>query len=193
MIHRTELPNFRGILEKVIGARPIIGRVESLKFFRDRFIKQGWEDTAFQPWVKSQHPFMGKRTLLNSNSLMNSLKVQEETASRVVIINDKEYAEPNNEGATITVTERMKKYFWRQYSIHSGNVSRFKNGNIQRDKENKKTNAKAEFCRKMAMKPLGSKIKIPSRRFMGNSKKMMGNMESVLIKYIDRNFKNIQL
>lgn len=191
MKHECKVPNFKGMLEKLPRARRIIGRVESLKFFRDRFIKQGWEDSAFQPWQKSKHPFMGKRTMLNSNSLMNSLKVQEETDSRVVIINDKEYAATHNNGAVITVTAQMKKYFWWQYKIHSGNVSRFKNGNIQRNKENKKTNAKAEYCKAMALKPVGSKIKIPQRQFMGNSKKLMENMDKALIIYIDREFGNL--
>lgn len=55
------------------------------------------------------------------------------------------YAAIHNEGGTITVTERMKKYFWAMF---------------------KKT--KLPSFKRMALMKVGSKIKIPKRQFIGD-------------------------
>ena len=55
------------------------------------------------------------------------------------------YAAIHNEGGTITVTERMKKYFWAMF---------------------KKT--KLPSWKRMALMKVGSKIKIPKRHFIGD-------------------------
>ena len=191
MKHKLEVPNFNGLAKKVLRARKVIGRVESKKHFKDSFIKQGFNDSGFQPWQKSKHPFMGKRTLLNKNSLMNSIKCTTETIRKVVVESDNPHAETHNNGAIITVTERMKNYFWWQYKIHSGHIQRYKNGNLYRGKANQNTNDKAQFCKAMALKPVGSKIKIPKRQFMGNSKNMMSKMDAVLLDYAEREFKKL--
>lgn len=191
MKHAIKVPNFMGLTKKVLHSRMVIGRVESLKHFKDSFIKQGFNDSGFQPWKKSRHPFMGKRTLLNTNSLMNSIECTSQSVKRVLVETKKSYAETHNNGATITVTERMKKYFWWQYRIHSERVQRTKKGNVYKGKANQSTNSKAEFCKAMALRKVGSKIKIPKRQFMGNSKNMMGKMDSALLDYAKREFNKL--
>ena len=183
MKNKFDVPDFKALGKIAVKSMPVIGRVESLKFFKDRFIYQGWEDSSFQPWPKAKNPFAGKKALM---SLRDSFNCKEETSKRVVIENTKSFASTHNDGALITVTEKMKKYFWWQYSIHAGSVQYHGNGNMYRGKENSNMNAKAKFCRAMALKPVGSKIKIPKRKFMGNSKKLMNNMEYTITNYIDR-------
>jgi hypothetical protein len=80
----------------------------------------------------------------------------------------------------------MKKYFWWQYRIHSKSVRKTKSGRVAKGAANQSNNAKANFCKAMALKPVGSKIKIPQRKFMGNSRNMMRVMDSVLIDFIKR-------
>jgi phage gpG-like protein len=60
------------------------------------------------------------------------------------------YAEIHNEGGEITVTAKMKKYFWAMY-MREG-----------------KTGIEAEQYKAMALKPVGSKMKIEERRFIGD-------------------------
>lgn len=60
------------------------------------------------------------------------------------------YAEIHNEGGEITVTPKMKKYFWAMY-MREG-----------------KTGIEAEQYKAMALKSVGSKMKIEERRFIGD-------------------------
>ncbi|MCT4586666.1 MAG: hypothetical protein N4A71_02475 [Carboxylicivirga sp.] len=186
MKHKNKVPDFMGLAQAVLKARPAIGRVEAMKWFKDSFILQGFNDNAHQPWIKTKSPLMGKRTLLNTNALMNGLRVAEENQKRVIIVNGMEYAGIHNEGGFTIVTEKMKKYFWWQYRIHSKSVRKTKSGRVAKGAANQSNNAKANFCKAMALKPVGSKIKIPQRKFMGNSRNMMRVMDSVLIDFIKR-------
>ncbi len=67
----------------------------------------------------------------------------------------------HNAGGTITVTGRMKRYFWAMF---------------------KKTND--EFYKGMALKKQGSKIRIPQRQFIGHHQQT----DRIIRKIIDYNF-----
>ncbi len=133
---------------------------ESVKFFKESFVKGGFSDKSFNPWKKSNTPLSGKRTLYKSGKLMQSIRKTEESESRVVVVADAEHAEIHNNGGIITVTNQMKKFFWAKH--------------IELKKRNKK---KAYFCKYMALKKVGSKIKIDQRQFIGESKTMMDLFE----------------
>jgi len=72
----------------------------------------------------------------------------------------------------------MKKYFWAKFYELSGKVTVNKQGAVSLNKSNKAIGVKAMFCRRMALMPVGSKIKIPKRQFMGNSKTLMTDFDS---------------
>jgi phage gpG-like protein len=138
---------------------------EAEKFFKDSFVKGGWSDTSFTAWKPSSTPMAGYRTLFKSGKLMRSIRRKEETLQRIVLENDLEYSEIHNEGGVITVTPQMKKFFWAKYYEFGG-------------KKKGKNNAKSDFCKYMALKKAGSKIKIPKRQFMGESRTMMNIFET---------------
>lgn len=91
--------------------------------------------------------------LSGSNTLMSSVDYivgPGRVTLRTVLV----YAPIHNDGGEITVTKKMKSYFWAKYHEAGGQSQ----GNISKE---------AEFWRNMALKKVGSAIKIPQRQFMG--------------------------
>ncbi len=150
---------------------------ESVKFFKDSFVNGGFTDEAFKAWTQTNNPLVGKRTMYQSGKLMRSIKKQSATMQRVVVIADSDYADIQNNGGYIVVTEQMKKYFWAKYYEFVGGVTTNKRGAVSLNKKNVSLGKKAKFCKAMALKPVGSKIKIPQHQFMGNSKTLMKNFD----------------
>jgi phage gpG-like protein len=151
--------------------------VESVKFFKNSFVKGGFTDTSFTEWAGKQSPIGGKKIMYNTGALMQSIQKTEESTQRVVISSDTVYSEIHNDGGTITVTAQMKKYWWAQYIKFSGKTKTTKGGKQSKSKDNQRTNAKAEFCKRMALMKIGSKIKIPQRQFMGESQTLMNELD----------------
>ena len=90
--------------------------------------------------------------LSGSNHLMMNTDYQP-LPGRVIIRNSEVYAATHNDGEDITVTERMKRFFWAKH---------------MEDKERMGANSpEAEFWKRMALKKPGSKISIPQRHFLG--------------------------
>ena len=91
--------------------------------------------------------------LSGSNTLMSSVDYivgPGRVTLRTVLV----YAPIHNDGGEITVTKKMKGYFWGRYYEAGGHNK----GNMSKE---------AEFWRNMAVKKVGSTIKIPQRQFMG--------------------------
>lgn len=61
------------------------------------------------------------------------------------------YASIHNEGGTLTVTTRMKKYFWAKYRQATGSLSTTKTGKVSRSKRNLRLSAMAQFYKAMAL------------------------------------------
>lgn len=159
MSSNTPIPNFNKMGKELKKNAARYAASESVKFFKESFVKGGFTDTSFQKWPKSKSPMAGKRTMQNTLKLMRSIKKKSVTMSRVIVMAESEYADLHNNGGTITVTLQMKKYFWAKYYEYN------------------KKGTKAEFCKAMALRKVGSKIKIPKRQFMGNSKVMMRDFD----------------
>lgn len=71
------------------------------------------------------------------------------------------YASIHNEGGELTITTKMKKYFWAKHI----------------EAKNTKNIIEAEQFKAMALKPIGSKIIIPKRQFIGNHPKVKEAVE----------------
>ena len=113
-----QTPNFESIAREIFkNISPKVAQ-KARAFFLQSFIKQGFTDTSFIPWVKRVDAFPHK-TLQQSLTLKNSLRIAEQSPERVVISAGEKlnYAAIHNEGGTITVrvTEKMRKYFWAMY------------------------------------------------------------------------------
>ena len=112
---------------------------------------RNFERKAFftKKWSKTK--FFNRRgsILMRSGNLRSSIQNRLGNNS-ISWTSSRPYASLQNEGAEITVTRKMQKYFWAMY-IREG-----------------KTGIEAEQFKAMAMKKVGSKITIPERRFIGD-------------------------
>lgn len=204
MAQKNKIPDFRLTAKKIIKERPRMVAVESQKFFKDSFVRGGFTDTSFQAWAKRISPFGGKKILIgkdNTMNLMQSIRVLEENEKRVRVGSELGYSEIHNDGGSITVTAKMKKYWWAMYCEILGipkkaknkkadwnnktSLSKKKNGNYASTVQNKAINAKAEYCKRMALMRVGSKIKMPKRQYIGESKTMLMQFEEWFYDQID--------
>ena len=178
MNNPNKVPDFVKIARELKEKAHRYAGSESVKFFKESFVKEGFTDASFVPWKKTTNPMAGKRTMYNKGTLMQSVRKIEETEKRVVVESDTAYSEINNNGGTVTVTAKMKRYFWARYYELSGKVKTNKNGKQSTSKASTKANKKAEFFKALALMKVGSKIKIPKRQFMGDSRTMINQFDT---------------
>jgi phage gpG-like protein len=190
MDNKNKIPDFSAMGIDLIKNAARYAASESVKTFKESFVNQGFSDTSFVPWHKSLNPFAGKRTLYKSGTLMQSIRKVEETIKRIVVESDTDYSEIHNSGGTITVTAQMKKFWWAKYYELSGKVKTTTKGKMSRSQSNLKTNDKAEFCKRMALMKVGTKIKIPKDQFMGNSQIMMNGFDAWYKGQLEISFKH---
>lgn len=166
-------PDFRKIAEEVMKDLPKKAGEKALQFFLASFIKQGFTDTSFIPWVKRKDDLTHK--LLNqSYALKASGKIDKADLTEVNISFGEglNYAAIHNEGGTITVkvSAKMKRYFWYMY---------------------KKT--EDEKWKWMALtKNETLTIKIPKRQYIGESETLMNNLDKMFIDRIKQYFNSLK-
>lgn len=168
-------------------------RTEALEEFdrnfeREAFFNQKWARRKF-------NDDKSRGLLIRTGNLRRSITGRVTDRDSVVIETTEPYARIHNEGGIITVTRKMKKYFWYRYQTVTGgkaadgfsnNLQRKKNGAPRNNKRNRALTEEAEFYRRMAMKKAGSKITIPKRQFIGNHP----DLEKLLKEIFYNNAKN---
>ena len=189
MDNTNKVPDFSAMAKDLTANAQRYAGSESVKFFKESFVKEGFTDTSFTAWKKTSNPMAGKRTMYRTGTLMQSVRKVEQNKQRIVVESDTEYSELHNNGGTITVTAQMKRFFWAKYYELSGKRKQTSSGKASRSKYNVKTSAKAEFCKRMALMKVGTKIKIPQRQFMGNSQTMMTQFDTWYKGQVDISFK----
>jgi phage gpG-like protein len=148
-------------------------------FERKAFFDRAWKPTKFSNsrgslLVRSGALRRGNRSYLNKNTIRFE--------------NTQAYAALHNEGGEITVTTKMKKFFWFMHFKAGGAVSKTvvgKDGKrhlfisseskekMQRQANsnstrNKMLNEEAAMWKMLALKKVGSKIKMQKRQFIGH-------------------------
>lgn len=143
---------------------------------------QNFERKAFfaEKWKRKRSN--DKPLLMNTGSLRRSIKSNIKDNS-IVFYSDLPYAGIHNEGGTITVTRKMKGYFWIKYKEATGGFTYTRKGEQRNNKANRTLTSEAEFFRAMALKKVGSKIIIPRRQFVGTSPEV----EQLVLKIIEDN------
>ncbi|MCM1380122.1 MAG: phage virion morphogenesis protein [Prevotella sp.] len=119
-----------------------------LNFERKGFFSDKWKLRSF--------PTRRGSLLAVSNKLRGGIK-SEVVSDGVRFSSAVPYATAHNEGARITVTPRMKKYFWHQYMT-----------------------TKDEAWKFMALKKVGSIIDLPQRQFIGDGPETAQLIENVI-------------
>ena len=86
----------------------------------------------------------------------------------VIFTSSEPYAAIHNYGGTITVTEKMKKFFWAKYK-----------------------QTKQERYKHLALMKTGTKIKMPQRQFIGNSPEVTKAVEDIVRSAMDAEMKKV--
>lgn len=182
MRQQNKPPNFAEIALKIKKGRPRVVAIEAAKFFKDCFVKGGFTDESFDKWAEGTSPLRGKKTLIgyrNTMNLMQSIRTLEESENRVRTGTQLVYSEIHNDGGIITVTKKMKAFWWAKYYEFAG-------ANRKTATAQARVNAKAEFCRGMAMMKVGKKIKIPKRQYIGESKTLFKTLDEWFQSIVDQ-------
>lgn len=167
------VPDFKKIAENAMKDLPKKASEQARNFFMASFIKEGFTDTSFIPWVKRKDDLTHK-LLSQSYALKNSVKITKANFENIEITAGEglNYAAMHNEGGKITVrvTPKMRKFFWAMF---------YKTG--------------VEKWKFLAMtKKTKFIIKIPKRQFIGNSQTLMNNLDQMFINQIYNYFKNLK-
>lgn len=165
-------------------------RVDLKEEFDLNFERQAFFNEA---WQRRRSPTRsGRAILIGKGSLRRSIR-SKTTGESITFYTDSPYAEIHNEGGEITVTDKMKRFFWAKYYSTVGSFGRKKNGERRNDKRNMQLSNEAEFWKHMALMKVGKTIKIPRRQFLGYSpeieKLVREIIEENLADYFNHDFK----
>ncbi|WP_313214225.1 phage virion morphogenesis protein [Soonwooa sp.] len=156
-------PDFKKIAEEVLKDLPKNAGEKARTFFLSSFTKEGFTDTSFIPWPKRKDD-LSHKILSQSYQLKDSIKITKMDMQSVEITAGEglKYAAIHNDGGTIvvTVTEKMRKYFWYMYK--------------------KTEDEKWKFMALTKNEKLS--IKIPQRQFIGESYELSNRLDQMFIK-----------
>lgn len=103
--------------------------------------------------------------LLRNGDLRRSITAIEEV-NKVRWNSSLPYAKIHNQGGTITVTAKMKNFFWAMYYKNAEAITFNKKG-AAKNKRNEKLAAEAAKWKAMALMKIGATMKIEQRQFIG--------------------------
>ena len=155
----------------------IVGRMAK-DHYQDNFRKGGFVNNGLQKWPVTKRQRSGSSSasasygplLSGRNHLFGSIKYVP-ADYRVKVANEVPYAPIHNEGGTVnpTVTPRMRRFAWAMYYKATGKKKGKKKANSSGTAEN----AAGGFWKALALtKKPKLTVKIPQRRFLGESKEL---------------------
>ena len=164
-------------------------RVEATEMFDKNFQREAFFN---EKWARRKFNDDNTRNILTGTGALRKSILSQVEGNRIIFETTLPYASIHNEGGTITVTVGMKKHFWKMYlqivgskKPKNGNqpfsevFQRTKKGKLRNNKKNRTLNAAAEFYKAMALKPIGSKIVIPKRQFIGNHPELEAAIQEI--------------
>ena len=175
-------------------------RVELNDEFDRNFERKAFFNTAWKPATKNSIGSLMMRTgALRKSIFGENTPIAEISGTSIKWSSSLPYADIHNSGGTITVTPKMKGFFWYRYKLATGSMQTTKKGKQRSNKFNRALSAEAEFWKAMALKAVGSQIIIPKRQFIGDHTLANKAIEEVTTewfnddvkKHIDIGFNNL--
>ena len=154
---------------------------------------QNFERQAFfsEAWQRRRSPLRpGGHILVDTGDLRRSIR-SEIRDSSIVFLTDHPAAAIHNEGGEIVVTEKMKRFFWYKYYSATGSFGRKKDGSRRNDKRTLQLSDEADFWKAMALMRVGSKIRIPQRKFLGTSPEVETAVRQIIEENLTEYINNI--
>lgn len=161
-----KLKNYNSEKPKLMKAIGIAAR----DHFKLNFKKEGFADGGVKKWSKRKFEFPGKQraVLTGRGNLRDSISYNA-NFKQVTISNNKKYAKLHNEGGEITVTPKMRSFFWAMYYEATG----------------RKKADEAQIWKNLALKK-GNTMKVEKRQFMGHSKELTRKIDKMIKELIKR-------
>lgn len=131
--------------------------------FDRNFERKAFFNTA---WKSAKRNTIG--SLLNRTSALRKSMRAEISGNNINFTSSEPYANIHNSGGQITITAKMRKFFWYKYKIATGSMQTTNKGRLRNNARNRTLSSDAEFWKAMALKPVGSVIVIPKRQFIGD-------------------------
>ena len=139
-------------------------------------------------WANTKHPNNRGSLMLRTGNLRRSLLNPRVQNMSITWSSSMPYAALHNEGGTITVTAKMKKFFWAMFYKNNGAImmKRDRSGNVveRNTARNRRLSGEAGKWKAMALMKIGTKIKIEQRQFIGHHP----NIDQMVQTILDRNF-----
>lgn len=154
---------------------------------------RNFERQAFfsEAWQRRRSPLRpGGHILVDTGDLRRSIR-SEIREDSIVFKSDLPYAAIHNEGGEISVTAKMKRYFWHKYYAATGTFGRRKDGSLRQDKKNRQLTSEADFWKAMALMKVGATIKIPQRKFLGSSPEVEAAVREIIEENLTEYINNI--
>ncbi len=119
------------------------------------------------PWAPVKRDFGKGSLMIRTGDLRRSIQ-SNIVGNKITFTSSLPYASIHNEGGSITVTPKMKRYFWAKYYEASGSITTKKNGQASSSKRNVALSEEAAYWKLLALMKIGSKITIPQRQYLGH-------------------------
>ena len=174
-------------------------RVEATEMFDKNFQREAFFN---EKWARRKFNDDDSKNILTGTGALRKSIISKVEGNKIIFETTLPYASIHNEGGTITVTVGMKKHFWKMYLQIVGSkktkegkkpfnesFQRTKKGALRNNKKNRTLSTVAEFYKAMALKPVGSKIVIPKRQFIGNHPELEQAIEEIARKNMIEIFK----
>lgn len=163
-------------------------RVKATEMFDRNFQREAFFN---EKWARRKFNDDNSRNVLTGTGALRKSIISKVEGNKIIFETTLPYANIHNEGGAITVTVGMKKHFWKMYmqivgsqktdgkQPFNGKLQRTKKGEPRNNKKNRTLTAAAQFYRAMALKPVGSKIVIPKRQFIGNHPELEAAIQEI--------------
>lgn len=154
---------------------------------------RNFERQAFftEAWQRRKNPTRpGGLILVDSGGLRRSVR-SEIRENSIVFLTDHPGAAIHNDGGEIEVTAKMKRFFWYKYYSTTGSFGRKKDGSRRNDKRTLQLSDEVEFWKTMALMKVGSKIRIPQRKFLGTSPEVEAAVRQIIEENLTEYINNI--
>jgi len=148
--------------------------IKDVKAELDDEFDQNFQRKGFfsDKWKETKHPNSRGSLMMRTGMLRKSIS-SSISGSNITWSSSVPYASIHNEGGNITVTKKMKSFFWAMYYKSSGAVSG------KGSKRDQSMNAEASKWKAMALMPVGKIIKIEQRQFIGDHRNVREAVENV--------------
>ncbi|MBO7439558.1 MAG: phage virion morphogenesis protein [Bacteroidales bacterium] len=161
--------------------------VKAVAISANAIFDKSFETKSFdgKAWKQRKRDRRGS-LLINSGALRRSIRYTI-NGNQITWTSNLPYAKIHNDGGFIKITPKMRRFFWHMYYTCTKKIKRGKKGQVL--KASKVHSEDAEFWKAMALlatRKQGAYIKIPRRRFIGNSNEVSRKIKQITDAFMKR-------